>query len=43
MTCPEHLIEFFHGYFFSGDPIASAATLATLDTYKEEGLLIRRC
>ncbi|MFU0503048.1 omega-aminotransferase AptA [Pseudaminobacter sp. NGMCC 1.201702] len=41
MTGPEHLIEFFHGYTYSGNPIASAAALATLDTYKEEGLLTR--
>jgi beta-alanine--pyruvate transaminase len=38
---PEHRIEFFHGYTYSGNPIASAAALATLDTYKEEGLLTR--
>ncbi|RIK89018.1 MAG: aspartate aminotransferase family protein [Hyphomicrobiales bacterium] len=41
MTGPEHLIEFFHGYTYSGNPIASAAALGTLDTYKEEGLLTR--
>jgi beta-alanine--pyruvate transaminase len=41
MTGPEHMIEFFHGYTYSGNPIASAAALATLDTYKEEGLLTR--
>ncbi len=41
MNGPEHLIEFFHGYTYSGSPIASAAALATLDTYKEEGLLTR--
>jgi len=41
MTGPEHLIEFMHGYTYSGNPIASAAALATLDTYKEEGLLTR--
>ncbi|MAW86041.1 MAG: aspartate aminotransferase family protein [Phyllobacteriaceae bacterium] len=41
MTGPEHLIEFFHGYTYSGNPIASAAAIATLDTYKEEGLLER--
>lgn len=41
MTGPEHLIEFFHGYTYSGNPIASAAGLGTLDTYKEEGLLTR--
>ncbi|WP_029040585.1 aspartate aminotransferase family protein [Cucumibacter marinus] len=41
MNGPEHLIEFFHGYTYSGNPIAAAAGLATLDTYKEEGLLTR--
>jgi beta-alanine--pyruvate transaminase len=41
MTGPENLIEFFHGYTYSGNPIACAAALATLDTYKEEGLLTR--
>jgi beta-alanine--pyruvate transaminase len=41
MTGPEHLIEFFHGYTYSGNPIASAAGIATLETYKEEGLLTR--
>ncbi|ODT77327.1 MAG: omega amino acid--pyruvate aminotransferase [Pelagibacterium sp. SCN 64-44] len=41
MTGPEHLIEFFHGYTYSGNPIAAAAGLATLETYREEGLLTR--
>ncbi|WP_424981746.1 aspartate aminotransferase family protein [Maritalea sp. S77] len=41
MNGPEHLIEFFHGYTYSGNPIASAAGLATLETYAEEGLLTR--
>lgn len=41
MQGPEHMIEFFHGYTYSGNPIASAAGLATLETYKEEGLLTR--
>ena len=41
MTGPEHLIEFFHGYTYSGNPIACAAALGTLDTYREEGLLTR--
>ena len=41
MQGPAHMIEFFHGYTYSGNPIASAAALATLDTYKEEGLLTR--
>ncbi len=41
MNGPEHMIEFFHGYTYSGNPIACAAGLGTLDTYKEEGLLTR--
>jgi len=41
MSGPEHVIEFFHGYTYSGNPIACAAGIATLDTYKEEGLLTR--
>jgi len=34
-------IELFHGYTYSGHPIACAAGIATLDTYAEEGLLER--
>ncbi|MRX50830.1 aminotransferase class III-fold pyridoxal phosphate-dependent enzyme [Paracoccus sp. S-4012] len=41
MQGPEHVIELFHGYTYSGNPIASAAGLATLETYAEEGLLTR--
>jgi len=41
MSGPEHLIEFFHGYTYSGNPIASAAALGTLDTYEEDGLYTR--
>src|SRR5688500_4626929 len=41
MNGPDHLIEFFHGYTYSGNPIACAAALGTLDTYREEGLLTR--
>jgi beta-alanine--pyruvate transaminase len=41
MDGPDHMIEFFHGYTYSGNPMASAAGLATLETYKEEGLLSR--
>ncbi|MFO6420398.1 aspartate aminotransferase family protein [Hylemonella sp. W303a] len=36
-----HVIEFAHGYTYSGHPLACAAALATLDTYAEEGLLTR--
>ncbi len=38
MTGPEHMIELFHGYTYSGNPVACAAGLASLETYKEEGL-----
>ena len=41
MTGPEHLVEFPHGYTYSGHPLACAAALGTLDTYAEEGLLTR--
>ncbi|MBL8303797.1 MAG: aspartate aminotransferase family protein [Ideonella sp.] len=41
MNGPEHLIEFFHGYTYSGHPLACAAALGTLDTYAEDGLLTR--
>ena len=41
MQGPEHLIELFHGYTYSGNPIAAACGIATLETYKEEGLFER--
>jgi beta-alanine--pyruvate transaminase len=31
-------VEFFHGYTYSGHPLACAAGIAALDTYEEEGL-----
>ncbi|MET4682939.1 aspartate aminotransferase family protein [Brevundimonas faecalis] len=34
-------IEFFHGYTYSGHPLAAAAGLATLDVYEGEGLYDR--
>ena len=34
-------IEFFHGYTYSGHPLAAAAALATLDVYEAEGLYDR--
>ena len=34
-------IEFFHGYTYTGHPLACAAGLATLALYKEEGLFER--
>jgi len=41
MHGPEHVIELFHGYTYSAHPLACAAALATLDTYREEGLFER--
>jgi len=41
MQGPDHLIELFHGYTYSGNPIASAAGIATLEVYREEGLFQR--
>lgn len=34
-------IEFFHGYTYSGHPLACAAALATIKAYKEESLFER--
>ena len=41
MSGPENAIDFFHGYTYSGHPMAAAASIGTLDTYQEEGLLTR--
>ena len=41
MTGPENAIELFHGYTFSGHPVACAAGLAALDIYRREGLFDR--
>ncbi|VAV94134.1 Omega-amino acid--pyruvate aminotransferase, partial [hydrothermal vent metagenome] len=41
MQGPEELIELFHGYTYSANPMACAAALATLDTYEEDGLFTR--
>ena len=35
MTGPEQLVEFFHGYTYSGHPMAVAAAHATLDVLEE--------
>jgi len=37
----ENAIELFHGYTYSGHPLACAAAQATLDIYEEEGLFDR--
>ena len=41
MTGPEQAVEFFHGYTYSGHPLAAAAALASMDIYREEGLFER--
>lgn len=41
MNGPNERIEFFHGYTYSGHPLACAAGLAALDIYEKENLLHR--
>ncbi|MGH8496658.1 MAG: aspartate aminotransferase family protein [Gammaproteobacteria bacterium] len=41
MQAPDNAIELFHGYTYSGHPVACAAGLAALDIYEEEGLMTR--
>lgn len=41
MHGPDGIIELFHGYTYSGHPVAAAAALATLDIYARDGLLSR--
>lgn len=41
MKGPDHVIELFHGYTYSGHPLAAAAALATLDLYRDEKLFER--
>ena len=41
MSGPVEAIELFHGYTYSGHPVACAAGMATLDIYEDEGLLTR--
>ncbi len=38
---PAHAVEFFHGYTYSGHPVACAAAIATLGLFKEEKLFER--
>jgi beta-alanine--pyruvate transaminase len=41
MQGPEHLVELFHGYTYSGHPLACAAGLAALEVYRDEHLMAR--
>jgi beta-alanine--pyruvate transaminase len=41
MTGPDHAIDMFHGYTYSGHPLAAAAACATIDLYRDEGLFAR--
>ena len=38
---PEGVIELFHGYTYSGHPVAAAAGLAAIEVYESEGLFNR--
>ena len=40
-SAPEHAIEFFHGYTYSGHPVACAAAIATLELFQRENLFTR--
>lgn len=40
-AAPEHAIELFHGYTYSGHPAACAAGLATMDIFEREKLFDR--
>jgi beta-alanine--pyruvate transaminase len=40
-AAPENTIELFHGYTYSGHPLAAAAALASLELYEEEQLFER--
>jgi beta-alanine--pyruvate transaminase len=41
MQGPEDAIELYHGYTYSGHPLAAAAAAATLDLYEQERLFQR--
>jgi beta-alanine--pyruvate transaminase len=41
MAGPPEVIELFHGYTYSGHPLACAAGLAALDVYQDQGLFER--
>ena len=37
----DYAIDLFHGYTYTGHPLAAAAGLATLDLYRDDGLFER--
>jgi beta-alanine--pyruvate transaminase len=37
-AAPDNAIEFFHGYTYTGHPLAAAAAIAAIDVYTSEGL-----
>ena len=41
MQGPEHVVEFFHGYTYSGHPLATAAGIATIGVYESEDMFAR--
>ncbi len=41
MTGPKDSIELFHGYTYSGNPVAAAAAIATLEVYEEDDVFLR--
>ena len=40
-NAPAGAIEFFHGYTYSGHPLATTAAMAALDVYEDENLFAR--
>jgi beta-alanine--pyruvate transaminase len=40
-SAPENSIEFYHGYTYSGHPLACAAAIATMQVYNDEKLFDR--
>jgi beta-alanine--pyruvate transaminase len=41
MTGPPHMVELFHGHTYSGHPLSVAASLATLNVYRDDHLFER--
>ena len=41
MNAQDHVIELFHGYTYTGHPIAAAAAVATMDLYRDEDIFDR--